>query len=400
MAEIHLKHEWAVARQIAYDCADRVAEESLPLAAALNRVLSEAVFSAQDIPHFDSSAMDGWAVNGSPPWIFVSAGERLFPGQASAILTGGNLPLGAKAVLRSESGLVTTDQEGLPVLNLSPEAKPGEPRSGQHIRRSGQEASAGELLLPVGTELSPPALALAALAGADVLRVSGRPRVELFFTGDEVIGHGIPEVGQVRDVFSPQLAAVLESLGGTVLGQRRLSDDLLETTEALEKSEATVLITTGGTGSSSADHLHTAISQLGGELLIDGVAMRPGGPSILATLPANGAGSGPRYLVGLPGNPLAAFMALLTLAEPLLAGLNGEQRPETFELAAGVAIEPLAGRTRLMPYRELYGLASPVNKAEAAMLRGLAEADGVLIMPPHGVRMGEPVQALRLPWKL
>lgn len=398
MTEVQLKHSWQEARQLAHQSAEPLADEWLPLAAAAGRKLAEPVRSAQDIPHFDSSAMDGWAVNGSSPWIFVTPGEKLYPGQASPILTGGMLPAGAKAVLRSESGEESLDHEGLPVLRLGAGAKPGEPKAGQHLRRRAQEASAEEVLLSPGAFLNPARLALAALAGVDQLRVTGKPRVELFFTGDEIVEHGVPAAGQVRDVFGPQLSGVVESLGGMVLGQQRLRDDLAETVSAFDHSEATVLLSTGGTGSSAADQLHPAIEQLGGELLVDGVAMRPGAPSLLATLPATEAHPGPRYLVGLPGNPLAAFMAILTLLHPLLAGLNGEPMPTGFELACGVAIEPFEGKTRLMPYREFYGLASPVSKTEAAMLRGLAEADGVMIVPPHGVRMGEKVSALSLPW--
>lgn len=399
MTEVHLKHSWQEARQLAHRSAEPLAAEWLPLAAAAGRKLADPVQSAQDIPHFDSSAMDGWAVNGSPPWIFVAPGERLYPGQASPILTGGMLPAGTKAVLRSESGEESLDQDGLPVLRLGVGAKLGEPKAGQHVRRRAQEASAEEVLLSPGALLNPARLALAALAGVDQLRVTGKPRVELFFTGDEIIEHGVPAAGQVRDVFGPQLGGVVESLGGIVLGQRRLRDDLAETMSAFAQSEATVLLSTGGTGRSAADQLHSAIEQLGGELLVDGVAMRPGAPSLLATLPGTEAHPGQRYLVGLPGNPLAAFMAVLTLLQPLIAGLNGEPLAEGFELACGVAIDPFEGKTRLMPYREFYGLASPVSKTEAAMLRGLAEADGVMIVPPHGVRMGETVVALPLPWR-
>ncbi|MBQ1444800.1 MAG: molybdopterin molybdotransferase MoeA [Renibacterium sp.] len=393
MREHRIRHSWAEARQTAFDAAEPVPETALPLGPDLcGRRLAEPVVALQDIPHFDSAAMDGWAVNGSAPWIFVSPGERLYPGQASDILTGGLVPPGAKAVLRSESGRVSADAEGLPVLQLSSEAKPGEPRTGQHIRPSGKEAVAGEQLLAAGTILNPVRLALAALSGADSLSVAGRARVRLLFTGDEVVDSGIPGPGRVRDVFAPQLSAAVLALGAEVVGEARLPDRLPETVAALSATDADVFISTGGTGRSAADQVRRAIDELGADLVIDGVAMRPGGPVFLARLP------GGRFLVGLPGNPLAAFMALATVAQPLLAGLAGLPRPAAIEVLSGAAHEPDPGRSRLLPYRDFYGLASPVAKTESAMLHGLAQAEGVLVVPPHGVKLGEAVPAFSFPW--
>lgn len=393
MPEHLIRHSWAEARQAAFDAAAPVPDQLLPLAPGLcGRRLAEPVFAQQDIPHFDSAAMDGWAVNGSAPWIMVPAGERLHPGQASDIVTGGLVPAGAKAVLRSESGRFSTDAEELPVLVLSAEAKPGEPKNGQHIRSRGKEAHAGEQLLAAGTLLDPVQLALAALSGVDSLAVAGRARVRLLFTGDEVVGSGIPAPGQVRDVFSPQLSAAVAAMGAEVIDEVRLPDRLPETVAAFSAPDAEVFISTGGTGHSSADQLRRALAQAGAEFVIDAVAMRPGGPVFLARLPSG------RFVVGLPGNPLAAFMGLATVAQPLLAALAGLPFPVSNEVVSGAAHEPDPGRTRLLPYRDLYGLASPVAKTESAMLRGLAQAEGILLVPPHGVKLGEAVPAFTLPW--
>lgn len=393
MREHRIRHDWAEARHVAFDAAQPLPVEQVALGpAAVGRKLAAPVEALQDIPHFDSSAMDGWAVNGSAPWIFVPRGERLHPGQACAVVTGGVLPPGSKAVLRSESGKTGVDEDGLPVLKLDAEAKPGEPRSGQHIRPRGKEAAQGEQLLGSGTVLNPVQIALAALAGVDSLQVVGRPRVKLLFTGDEVIGSGVPLPGQVRDVFSPQLAATVAMLGAEVIGQDRVADRFEPTAAAFSSKQVDVFISTGGTGHSAADHVRRALAELGAELLVDGVAMRPGGPALLAKLP------GGQFVVGLPGNPLAAFMGLSTLAQPLLAALAGKSFPLSRDVVSGAAHDAVAGRTRLLPYRDFYGLASPVGKTESAMLRGLAQAEGVLVIPPHGVKLGEQVQAFDLPW--
>ena len=118
---------------------------------------------------------------------------------------------------------------------------------------------------------------------------------------------------------------------------------------------ADVVITTGGTGRSGTDHFRRAVAELGGRLIIDGVAMRPGHPAVLAELPDG------RFVLGLPGNPLAAMMALSTVGAPLLAALGHGQLPPVREVPSGTMLDPDPGRTRLMPFRLLYGMASPAQ---------------------------------------
>src|SRR5688500_6419509 len=206
---VHVSHTWDGARQSAFDCAAPIPAAPVPRREAPGRTLAEDITAVQDMPHYASSAMDGWAVNGSGPWIIAEPGQRLAPHQASVIVTGGLLPPGAKAVLRSESGVMATDDEGLPVLALGGSARPGEPRNGQHIRKAAEEADAGEVLVKAGTVLNPAHVALAALAGYDTVQVLGKPVVKLLLTGSEVVEHGLPEPGKVRDTFGPQLAGVV-----------------------------------------------------------------------------------------------------------------------------------------------------------------------------------------------
>ncbi|MFP3578827.1 molybdopterin molybdotransferase MoeA [Arthrobacter sp. SIMBA_036] len=413
----HAAHTWAEARQRAFEVATPIPPSPVPLRRALGRVLANDVLAVQDMPHYASSAMDGWAVNGSGPWILSERGHRLAPHQASPIVTGGLIPPGAKAVLRSESGVITTDDDGLPVLVLGGAAKPGEPRNGQHIRKAGEEAAAGEVLIKAGTVINPAHIAFAALAGLDELNVRGKPLVRFLLTGSEVVTSGVPLPGQVRDTFGPQLGAVVEMLGGIAGEQTRVGDDYGQWLAALQEPEpnlagaeiiptelipteaavetevpADVVITTGGTGGSATDHLRRAVSELGGRLLIDGIAMRPGHPAVLAELPDG------RFILGLPGNPLAAMMALLTIGGPLLAALGHGRMDTAQDVPCGTMIDPDPGRTRLMPFKLLYGLASPAGHSAAGMMRGLAGADGVMVVPPHGVQLGDMVPAFALPW--
>ncbi|TDT76235.1 molybdopterin molybdotransferase [Arthrobacter sp. AG258] len=395
----HLAHTWEEARQAAFDAATPIPAGPVPLRMALGRRLDQDILALQDMPHYASSAMDGWAVNGSGPWIPVDPGNRLAPHQASIIVTGGLIPAGGKAVLRTENAVLATDDEGLPLLMAGGKARPGEPRAGEHIRKAGEEALEGDVLVKAGVDLNPAHLALAALAGHDELQVQGKPVVRLVLTGSEVVDSGTPDPGKVRDTFGPQLQDVVAMLGGIPGGQQRIGDSYEEWLAALEDVvpdapdlPADVVITTGGTGRSGTDHFRRAVAELGGRLVIDGVAMRPGHPAVLAELPDG------RFVLGLPGNPLAAMMALSTVGAPLLAALGHAAMPAVQEVPCGTMIEPDPGRTRLMPFRLLYGMASPAQHTGPGMMRGLAAADAVLVVPPHGVQLGEPVPAFALPW--
>ena len=394
----HNEHTWAEARQLAYDCAAPVGPERVPLAEANGRTLAADVLALQELPHYASSAMDGWTVSGDGPWALTAPGQPLRSGEASPVVTGGVIPPGAHAVLRAESGRLATGAAGQAMLLMGDGAAPGEPRPGQHIRKSGEEAAAGEVLIPAGTALNPAHIALAAVAGHDQLAVRGKPLVKLLVTGSEVVAERIPGPGQVRDAFGPQLSAVVGMLGGAPGPLVRIGDSYEEWLTAMGVAEAPmgqwpdVVITTGGTGRSGADHFRNAVAALGGRLLIDGIAMRPGHPVALGKLP-NG-----RFIVGLPGNPLAALMALFTVGGPLLAALGDQPLPGVSRVLCGASIDAHRASTRLMPFHWVNGMAAPADFTGSGMMRGLAGADGVMVIPSRGAQPGEPVRAFALPW--
>jgi len=407
--------DWATARTLAYRAGRALPFQTVPLADALGQTLAEPVHALQAIPHYASSAMDGWAVNGEPPWTLVSRPEpedhprgrpsphsdsgevSLAPGEATFILTGGVVPQETVGILRTEHGSVRGD-----TLDRNEAARPDEPSPREHIRPAGEESEEGSLAIPAGVVLNPAQIALAAVCGHDTLAVLRAPRVSLLMTGDEVIDHGLPHPGQVRDTFGPQLPGFVALLGGHVDVAGRAKDDLDDVVAAisgeptdefsLARASGDVLITTGGTGSSSADHIRRALLEIGAELIIDGIAMRPGHPTLLARLPDG------RFLVGLPGNPLAAMMAMLTVAGPLLAGLRGSRLDEPMPVVMADALDPLPGRSRLVPYRLESGRAVPSTHQRSGMLRGLAAADGVMVVPAEGCQAGDSVPALSLPW--
>ncbi|MGP3753614.1 molybdopterin molybdotransferase [Streptomyces sp. LamerLS-316] len=371
-----------------------LAAHRLPLDRALGHVLAEAVVALTDLPSFDTSAMDGWVVAGPGPWA-VREGAGLLAGRGSSeplpdghalrIATGARLPVDATAVIRSEHARC---DEAKGLLHATRDVVPG-----QDIRPRGQECRSGDELLPVGTVVTPPVLGLAAAAGYDALVAVPRPRVDVFVLGDELLTAGLPREGLIRDALGPMLAPWLRSLGAEVAEPRRLGDDADALREALVTSDADLILTTGGTAAGPVDHVHPVLARIGAELLIDGVAVRPGHPMLLARLPDGGP-----CLVGLPGNPLAAVSGLLTLAEPLLRGIAGRPAQDRYRAPVHEEVHAHPHDTRLIPVVHRDDSVVPLHYNGPAMLRGIAAADGLAVVPPGGVRSGTEVEILDLPW--
>ncbi|MGW5775846.1 molybdopterin molybdotransferase MoeA [Streptomyces sp. NPDC003863] len=364
----------------------------LPLGQALGQVLAEPLRALTDLPSFDTSAMDGWAVAGQGPWTVragtsVLAGHAptaaLTDGEAIRIATGAPVPPGTTAVIRTEHSRT----EG-PLLHALRDVV-----SRQDIRPRGQECRSGDELLPAGTAVTPVVLGLAAAAGYDELPVPPRSRVEVLVLGDELLTAGLPHAGLIRDALGPMLGPWLEALGAEVLGTRRIGDDAEELYAAVTGSAADLVVTTGGTAAGPVDHLHRVLDKAGATLLVDGVKVRPGHPMLLAAL------GGGRHLVGLPGNPLAAVSGLLTLAEPLLAALAGTS--PTGGRGPAAVLDEVHGHphdTRLVPVARRDDHLVPLHYNGPAMLRGIAVADGMAVVPPGGARSGQELDVLDLPW--
>ncbi|MCI4046569.1 molybdopterin molybdotransferase MoeA [Streptomyces sp. TRM75563] len=380
----------------------------LPLDRALGHVLAEPLGALTDLPSFDTSAMDGWAVAGPGPWAY-EAGAGLLAGRgpdtplpdgtAVRIATGARVPPDTTAVIRSEHA---HPDEAKGLLHARRSVV-----TGQDIRPRGQECRSGEQLVPAGTVVTPAVLGLAAAAGYDALPAVPRPRVDILVLGDELLAAGLPHDGLIRDALGPMLGPWLRALGAEVSGPVRLGDDAGALRDALASSDADLIVTTGGTASGPVDHVHPVLDALGAELLVDGVAVRPGHPMLLARLPAAGQAEGPPegpYLVGLPGNPLAAVSGLLTLAEPLLAGIAGRPAQDAYRALVHAEVHGHPHDTRLVPVVHRAGRAggrdhvAPLRYNGPAMLRGIAAADGLAVVPPGGVRSGTEVEILDLPW--
>ena len=386
---------WPDARTGAGTAALPLTARRLPLHEASGCLLVSDLLALTDLPVADTSAMDGWAVAGSAPWRLVAdlpAGRLLehplADGQCAAIATGAVVPDGADAVLPVERSLYDATW----VRALDPGATSA-PRA--HIRRTGEEARRGDVLLPAGTVVTPPILGLAAAAGHDTLLVTPPATVDAFVLGDELTDSGPPAPGRTRDALGPQLPAWLNAFGARPPTIVRLPDRLPDLTDALTTSQADVIITTGGTSVGPRDHVRAAVARAGGRVVVDGVHVKPGHPMLLAALP------GDRWLVGLPGNPLAACAALLSLVGPLLDGLHGlgPGPTVTATLATAEPGRPGDGHRLLPVLLGSDGVAEVLPSCGSAMLRGLAQATGLVVVPPPGAAAGDEVEYLPLPWQ-
>ncbi|MEU0492677.1 molybdopterin molybdotransferase MoeA [Nocardiopsis sp. NPDC006139] len=379
--------DWPAARDRARDAGERAAAavREVPLAQALGAVLGADVRALTGVPAFDASAMDGFAVAGPGPWELVGAGlagapvaaAGLAPGEAVEIATGARVPKGTEAVLPYELAERSGGRVSGPV------------RAGRHVRWTGEETAPGETVLTRGRAVGPAVLGLAASLGHETLPVLA-PRVGVLVTGAEVTTSGLSGEGLVRDAIGPMLPGLAEWAGGRVERTDHLDDDRGALAAAIAAADTDVLVVCGSSSKGPADHLRSVLAELGAEVLVDGVACRPGHPQLLARREGT-------TVVGLPGNPGAALVAALTLVVPLLCAMAGRPDP-----AADPDPVPLDGEvdahprdTRLVAVRLERGRAVPVGHDRPASLRGAALADAYAVVPPRW--SGGAVDLLHLP---
>jgi molybdopterin molybdotransferase len=302
-----------------------LALEAVPLRDALGRTLGEELTSPDDVPPFDSSAMDGFAVRAEDtrgagadaPVELKLVGESRAgspaargPERAEAvrISTGAVLPPGADSVVRVED---TAEREGVVEIRV-------EVPAGKEVRRAGEDIAAGAPALGPGTALGAAELAVAASVGAGELRCRRRPRVSILVTGDELVEAGLPlAAGQIRNTNGIALEAQARDAGAVVMERTTVGDDYDATIEALGSAlSADVAVTTGGVSVGPHDHVKPALGALDVEEVFWGVALRPGKPTWFGT--RNGT-----LVFGLPGNPVSAMVTFRLFVRPALAALVG-----------------------------------------------------------------------------
>jgi molybdopterin molybdotransferase len=341
--------------------------ESVATLEANGRVLAEDQVSRLDVPSADNTQMDGYAVRaadcaGGAAVLRVaqripagSVGEALRPGTAARIFTGALIPPGADAVVMQEQCELDGDQ--VTVKHA--------PRSGEWIRRQGEDVRAGAVILPAGTRLRSQELGLAASVGLATLPVRRRLRVAVFFTGDELAMPGEPlKPGAIYNSNRFALRGLLENFGCEFTDYGIVPDSLQATRDTLRAAarDHDLIITSGGVSVGEEDHIKPAV-EAEGRLDMWQIAVKPGKPLAFGEVLRD---KGSAFFIGLPGNPVSSFITFLLFVRPFLLRLQGVSGP----------VEP-----RLIPMRADFDWPKPDRRNE--FLRARMNGKGGLELFPN-----------------
>jgi molybdopterin molybdotransferase len=374
-------------------------QQRVDLADAAGRVLAEDLASPIDVPGFDNSAMDGYALHsrdiaaardaGLPITQRITAGsvgERLQPGSAARIFTGAPLPAGADSVVMQELCRVAGDR-----LWIETAATPG-----ANIRPRGNDIAAGSTVLARGTLLQAAHLGLAASVGIGTVAVSRRLRVAVFSTGDELVEPGKPLApGQIYNSNRYQLNALLAAQGCEVIDLGSIADDFGTTRETLLQaaSQADLVMTTGGVSVGEEDHVKAALESVGA-LHLWRIRMKPGKPLAFGRV-------GDTPFIGLPGNPVSVFVTFLLFARPYLQAMQGraDTGPRRYPVRAGFDHHAKQRReyvrVRLHTDQDGMLVAETFPRQGSDVLSSVAWADGLVeIREDSRLQAGETVSFL------
>jgi molybdopterin molybdotransferase len=363
--------------------------EEVPLSQALGRVVAADIVAADDLPPFDNSAVDGFAVRHADlaPDIDTklviaecvmaghAAAHPLSPHEAIRIFTGAPMPVGADTVFMQEDCRVEGDAVIVP---------PGLER-GANSRFAGEDVRRGAIMLPAGRRLTSADLALAAAQGLTRLAVRRRLRVAVFSTGDEVVEPGaVRPAATIYDANRHLLRGLLEKFGAIVtdLGILRDEPAALQTAIAGAAEHHDLVITSGGVSTGEADHVRAALERIG-RLVFWRVAIKPGRPVAMGVVPGK-----PGYaaaFAGLPGNPAAVYVTFVRVVWPLLLRLAGAAtyQPLALPVRATFAYRKRKGRreyVRVTLRRAADGAVEAVKfpRDGAGVITSLTETDGLV----------------------
>ncbi len=377
--------------------------ERVALDACFGRILAENVYAPFDVPGYVNSAMDGFAVRGEE---LAASGEtrlRLIgailaggieipaveKGTCVRITTGAPMPPGADTVVMKENTRLDNDTVVI---------APGTMR-GANVRPAGEDYAKGDAALSRGDVLNPSRVAVLASFGIAQANVTTRPSAILLTTGDELIAPGESRgYGQVFNSNRYSLGGLIEQHGARLLAHEHLRDDRAALTAALQRAgeQADIVISSGGVSAGEADFLPSIIAEIG-KVYFWKVRIKPGMPFLFGHV-------GRALMFALPGNPVSGIATFLTLVRPAIAAMTGVR--DAPELAARLAT-PFAkrhGRTEFLRARigcDASGqlIATPLAQQGSGMLRGAADADGLIVISEEtrSLEAGAVVRVLPLP---
>jgi molybdopterin molybdotransferase len=379
--------------------------EKLKTSEAAGRITAESVFASDDLPLFSRSTMDGYAVRsadtfcaseGFPAYLKiigeVRMGQRasmvINKGEAVKIHTGGMLVTGADAVVMVEN-TQPVDASSIEVV------RPAAP--GENVLRTGDDIKKGELLISVGHQLRPQDIGGLMGLGITEIAVYKKPRISIISTGDEIIpSENQPQPGQVRDINTYTISALTEQAGGIAIPRGIIKDDLDNLKQAARSAfeESEIVVISAGSSVSTRDMTSRAIESLGKPgILVYGVAIRPGKPTIIAVCDG-------KPVFGLPGNPVSTVVTFNLFVRPAIFKTGGcEKAPGVTEVTAKLAqnIPSTTGRVDFVPVKldspDGVLTATPVF-GESNLITTLIRADGLAVVPLdlHGLKAGEAVR--------
>jgi molybdopterin molybdotransferase len=349
-----------------------------------NRILATPITSQLDFPHWDNSAMDGYAVRYADvqpatrekPVILelveeIPAGYQpqltVKSGQAARIFTGAVMPKGADTVVMQEE----TRREDNRVLILSA------PQPQEFVRHQGAYYQAGNQLLPAGIRLNAPEIAVLAAAQCPQISVYRKPRVAILSTGDELVTpNQVLKPGQIVDSNQYALAALIQVMGAEPLMMGIIPDDREALQEGIAHSiaHADIILSSGGVSVGEYDYVEEIITSLQGEIHIQSVAMKPGKPLTFATFNNN---TRPVLYFGLPGNPVSALVTFWRFVQPAIAKFSGLVDGWQPKFVKAIATQELRGAGKRETY--LWGKLSLVNEVYHFDLAGGSHSSGNLI---------------------
>lgn len=368
---------------------------SVPLDQALNRVLAEPIEANDDVPRFDRSAVDGYAVRAKDtvcasqfkPGIMILSNENeIEENQAKQVWTGAPIPKGADAVIMLEN--TKRVEEGIEVwASLA---------LGENVSRRGEDIKKGEIAVDAGVRLKPQHLGLIAALGTARVKVFEKPRIAILTTGNELAEIGSKrQENQIFDANKHVVSALCRELGAEPLDLGIAEDNLEEIVEKLRAGlVADAIITTGGTSVGASDLVPEAVNRIGKPgVLVHGVAMRPAMPTALAV--ADG-----KPAVILSGNPVAAMIAFEVFARPLICrmlGLKKEEPRPTLKAIITRRVNTILGRRTFVRVRvhkkDENFLADPMSAKGSGMITTMTRSNGYVVAPENreGLEEGEAV---------
>lgn len=372
------------ARKIILDAVSPLGAEVVPVLDAVGRVLAEDVAAPRDLPAWDNSAMDGYAVRAGSAGAgtslalsaYIPAGsagsDPVQPGTAAKILTGAPLPPGADAVIPVEEA---EERDG----RVVPRAQV---RAGAHVRRKGEDFRAGERILATGTVVGPAEVSFLATCARLSVAVFGRPRVAILSTGDELVEPGEPLApGKIHDSNGFAVAAAVKQAGGepNLLGIARDEPESLRSRLA-EGLRADVLVTTAGVSRGDRDLVREVLADLGVRQLFWNVDVKPGRPLAFGMRDRT-------PVFSLPGNPVSTLLTLQQFVRPALLRMMGRRDvlPPLVPAILQDEIPKKPGRVSLLRVRLEQGgralHAWSAGNQDTGILRTMLRADAVAILP-------------------